>query len=76
MREELRRLAWPEEGLGTQPKGHSAKVRIARRLRQETTPSLKWIAQRLQRGSWTDVSNLLNDKPVARIAQPALPLFQ
>ena len=25
--------------------------------------SLKWIAQRLQMGSWTYVSNLLNEQP-------------
>ena len=60
--EELQRLGWPEEGLRVQPKGHSAKVRMARRLRQETTMSLKWIAQRLQMGSWTYVSNLLHEK--------------
>ena len=42
-------------------KGHRAKVMLARRLRQETTMSLKWIAQRLQMGSWTYVSNLLNE---------------
>ena len=34
------------------PKGHRAKVRLARRLRQETSLSLKWIAQRLHIGSW------------------------
>ena len=34
-------------------------VLLARRLRQETTMSLKWIAERLQMGSWTYVSNLL-----------------
>jgi hypothetical protein len=38
------------------------KVLVARRLRQETTMSLKWIAQRLQMGSWTYVSNLLNEE--------------
>jgi hypothetical protein len=35
----------------------------ARRLRQETTTSLKWIALRLHMGSWTYVSNLLNEPP-------------
>ena len=35
---------------------------LARRPRQETTMSLKWIAQRLQMGSWTYVSNLLNER--------------
>jgi REP element-mobilizing transposase RayT len=74
--EELQRLGWPEEGLRVQPKGHSAKVRMARRLRQETTMSLKWIAQRLQMGSWTYVSNLLHERPVTGRGQPMLPLFQ
>jgi uncharacterized protein with HEPN domain len=30
--------------------------------RWETTLSLKWIAQRLPMGSWTCVSNLLNER--------------
>jgi REP element-mobilizing transposase RayT len=76
VREELQRLDWPEEGLRMQPKGHRAKVMMARRLRQETTMSLKWIAKRLQMGSWTYVSNLLNGNPGSREGQPALPLFQ
>jgi hypothetical protein len=33
--------------------------RVAARLRKETTMSLKWIAQHLEMGSWTHVSNLL-----------------
>jgi hypothetical protein len=28
------------------------KVRVAARLRKETTMSLKWIAQHLEMGSW------------------------
>jgi hypothetical protein len=44
------------------PKGHKGKVALARRLRQETTMSLKWIAQRLHMGRWTYVSNLLREK--------------
>jgi hypothetical protein len=36
---------------------------VARRLRQETTMSLKWIARRLQMGNWTYVFNLVNEKP-------------
>gem|GEM_PF-2217389 len=47
------------EELALQPKGHKVKVAIAKRLRKETTMTLKWIAQRLQMGSWTDVFNLL-----------------
>jgi hypothetical protein len=76
VREELQRLDWQEEGLGMQPKGHRAKVRMARRLRQETTMSLKWIAKRLEMGSWTYVSNLLNGNPGSGDGQPVLPLFQ
>jgi hypothetical protein len=30
---------------------------------EEATMSLKWIAQRLHMGSWTYVSNLLNEQP-------------
>jgi len=43
-------------------KGYKGKVALARRLRHETTMSLKWIAQRLHMGSWTYVSNLLHEK--------------
>ena len=44
------------------PKGDKGKVRLARRLRKETTMSLKWIARELNMGSWTYVSNLLGAK--------------
>ena len=43
-------------------KGDPVKVKLAQRLRRETTMSLKWIARRLQMGSWTYVSNLLHEK--------------
>jgi hypothetical protein len=56
-------MGWAEDALLARRKGHGAKVRLARRLRQETTMSLKWIAQRLHMGSWTYVSNLLNEPP-------------
>jgi len=53
------------------------RVRLARRLRQETTINLKWIAQRLQMGSWTHVSNLLNAKSPTQVhPQGQLPLCQ
>jgi len=35
------------------------RIALAQRLRKETTMSLKWIALRLQMGSWSYVSNLL-----------------
>jgi hypothetical protein len=39
-----------------------AKVLLPRRLHQEPTASLKWIAQRLRIGCWTGVFNLLERK--------------
>jgi hypothetical protein len=52
-------LGWKEQALRLLPKGHPRKVEIARRLREETTLSLKWIAARLHMGTWRYVSNLL-----------------
>ena len=51
----------------TRRKRDKDKIWLAQRLRQETT-SLKWIAQQLQMGSWTYVSNLLreNRKPLCK----------
>ncbi len=62
VRKELHRRGWKEEDLPGLPKGDKSKVALARRLRQETTTSLKWIARRLHMGSWTYVSNLLHEK--------------
>ena len=77
VREEIERLGWDEDQLRAHRKGHRAKVLLARRLRQETTMSLKWIAQRLQMGTWTYVSNLLNEPPETQPqAQEVLPLCQ
>jgi hypothetical protein len=45
--------------LALRPKGDKAKIAMAQRLRKETTMSLKWIAARLQMGSWGYVFNLL-----------------
>ena len=60
---------------GRAPRGTGRKVMLARRLRQETTMSLKWIAERLQMGTWTYVSNLLNEPPETQPqAQEVLPL--
>ncbi len=57
--EEMSRVGWNESALRQAGKGDERKVRLAARLRKETTMSLKWIAQRLAMGSWTHVSNLL-----------------
>lgn len=76
MSEELGRMGWLEDELRGRPKGHPGKVVIARRLRQQTPMSLKWIAERLHMGTWTYVSNLLNQKAEAPAAQEVLPLCQ
>jgi len=76
LREELKRMGWSEEELRGRAKGHPGKVVIARRLRQETTMSLKWIAERLAMGTWTYVSNLLSPKAALSPAQEVLPLCQ
>ena len=57
--EELRGLGWRPGEMEKRLKGDPDKVRIARRLRGETTVTLKWIAQRLRMGSWTYVANNL-----------------
>jgi hypothetical protein len=57
--EELKELGGRDEDLSLLRKGDAMKVAIARRLRKETTMSLKWIAGRLRMGSWTHVSNRL-----------------
>jgi REP element-mobilizing transposase RayT len=62
VKEELKKIGWSERGLPNQPKGAKKKVAIARRLRKETTMTLKWIANRLEMGTWTYVSNLVNAK--------------
>ena len=57
---ELKRIGWTEEDLKRGRKGDAKKVRIAQRLRADTTMTLKWIAEELQMGAWTHVSNLLS----------------
>jgi hypothetical protein len=57
---ELKRLGWAEADLESRRKGDPGKVRLARQLRQETTMTLKWIAERLKMGTWTHVSNRLS----------------
>ena len=48
-----------EADLDRRRKGDPGKAAMARRLRQQTTMSLKWIARRLKMGTWTYVSNCL-----------------
>jgi REP element-mobilizing transposase RayT len=57
--EELRRAVWTEAELAQRKKGDSGKLIIARRLRQETTMTLQWIADRLHMGTRSHLSHLL-----------------
>ena len=59
LKEELARLNWTQKDLRGTLKGDKRKVRIAKRLRAETTMTLKWIAERLNMGVWTHVANRL-----------------
>jgi hypothetical protein len=59
VREELRKRGWREEELSDRRKGDPEKLLIALRLRQETTMTLSWIAQRLLMGTKTHLSHLL-----------------
>jgi putative transposase len=58
----LAALGWTEKELSAKAKGDKGKVKLARQLRAETTMTLRWIADRLHMGSWTYVSNLLQEQ--------------
>jgi REP element-mobilizing transposase RayT len=62
VKSELQKAGWQEEKLGSTPKGHKLKVRVALRLRAETTVTYGWIADRLKMGSRSNVSNLVYAK--------------
>jgi hypothetical protein len=55
LREEMKKLGWTKAELKRRKKGDPTKVALARRLREETAVSLKWIAENLQMGTWTHV---------------------
>lgn len=57
---ELARSRWTPKQLGRERKGHAVKLAIARRLREETTMPLKWIAEELHMGTWTHLNRLLH----------------
>jgi hypothetical protein len=57
--EELQRLGWSEAELANRRKGEAGKEFIARRLRRESTMTLKWIALRLRMGSASMVTHTL-----------------
>ena len=56
---ELKRLRWEERELERRRKGDPQKVRIAARLRRESTMTLSWIAQRMQMGTSAHLAHLL-----------------
>jgi putative transposase len=59
VRQELQRRKRREAELERRRKGDAEKTQIAQRLRRETTVTLKWIADRLKMGTWTNVANCL-----------------
>jgi hypothetical protein len=59
VREELKRLGWEQEELERRRKGAPEKVKIALRLRRETTMTLSWIAEHLRMGTKTHLAHLL-----------------
>lgn len=59
VRIQLAKLGWRNQELRVRRKSDPHKIELARKLRAQTTVSLKWIAQRLEMGTWTHVSNLL-----------------
>ena len=63
VQQELKELGWSMQDLESRPKGDARKVKIAQRLRQETTMTLSWIAERLRMGTPGHVNCLLYRKP-------------
>jgi hypothetical protein len=58
--EELKRKGWRgEKALQERRKGDAFKVRLAERVRAETTMTLRWIAERLRMGTRGHLPHLL-----------------
>jgi hypothetical protein len=53
------RRRWTAADLARRRKGDGQKVKLALRLRQETTMTLRWTAQRLNMGVAGSLANLL-----------------
>jgi len=60
VRDGLAKLGWTEAELAQRRKGDRVKLKLALKLRAETTMTLKWIATRLQMGTGASLSNLLS----------------
>jgi len=63
LREGLAKSGWTKRELRTARKGHPVKLKLARRLRAETTMTWEWIARQLHAGAWRSL--------VARIRETA-----
>jgi hypothetical protein len=63
---ELKRLGWDQGELTRRRKSDKHKVKLARRLREEATMSLAWVAQRSHSVGWSNVSNLLRKAKSAK----------
>jgi putative transposase len=59
--EELQQRRWSAAELAQRRKGDPQKLKLAQRLRQETTMTLTWIAKRLNMGAAGSLANLLRD---------------
>ena len=51
LREELKRRGWKMQELKSRPKGDREKAKIGKRLREETTMTWEWIAERVAMGA-------------------------
>jgi REP element-mobilizing transposase RayT len=65
-REELAKLGWKEADLAERRKGDAGKLKIALKLRAETTMTLSWIAGRLQMGTASSLGNLFSARRAAK----------
>jgi REP element-mobilizing transposase RayT len=65
-REELAKLGWKETDLAQRRKGDPEKLKIAAKLRAETTMTLSWIAARLQMGAASSLGNLFSVRQAAQ----------
>ena len=61
--EEARKLGLSPDELRLRRSGDPVKAALARRLRRETTMSLKWVAQQLGINSWKYLSKMLSAEP-------------
>jgi REP element-mobilizing transposase RayT len=59
----LRQAGWSDAGLPQRQKTDRKKVRMAARLRSETTMTWPWIAERLAMGHWRTAANAVRKIP-------------